>query len=91
MTPLVWLALAAAAGAAAYVVGWRTMRTYRSREQRDMNAERYMAWRGRAARPLTPGGSMREGMTGEERRAIALGGVLGLVAVAALVAFFATS
>ena len=90
MTPLIWLALAAAAGAAAYAVGWRAMRSYRSREQRDLNAERYLAWRGRATRPAASG-SMREGMTGEERRDVVLGAVLAAIAIAALVAFFATS
>ena len=90
MTPLVWLALAVAAGAAAYVVGWRAMRSYRSRERRDLNAERYMAWRGRA-RPRGAESSASEGMTGAERRSIVIAGVLGLIAAAALVAFFVTS
>jgi hypothetical protein len=57
------------------------------REARDTNSERYLAWRGRAAR----GGRMREGATAEERRRMLIGGVLGALAVAAVVAFFATS
>lgn len=90
MTPLVWLALAVAAGAAAYAVGWRAMRSHPSRETRDLNAERYMAWRGRA-RPPAGTASTRAGMTAEERRGIVIGALLAAVAVAALVAFFATS
>ena len=53
-----------------------------------LNAERYLAWRGRAS---PPGPSTREGMTGEERRRIYAGVALAALAVAALVAFFATS
>jgi hypothetical protein len=90
MTPLLWLALAVAAGVGAYVVGWPAMRAYRSRERRDLNAERYLAWRGRATRTAASG-SMREGMTAEERRGVALGGALAVVAVAALIAFFLAS
>lgn len=90
MTPLVWLALAIAAGAAAYLVAWQAIRSYRSRETRDLNAERYLAWRGRA-RPRPASGSMREGMTGEERRRLVIGAVLTVVAVGALLAFFFTS
>jgi hypothetical protein len=90
VTPLAWLALAIAAGAAAYVVGWPAMRRHRAREARDLNAERYLAWRGRA-RPRPPAESVREGMTADERRRIALGAVLGVVALLALVAFFVAS
>ena len=90
MTPLVWLAVAAAAGAAAYLVGWPALRGYRVREARDLNAERYLAWRGRA-RQRPAAGSMREGMTGDERRRIVVGAALGAVALVALVAFFLAS
>lgn len=90
VTPLIWLALAIGAGAAAYVVGWRAMRSYRARDARDLNAERYLAWRGRArARPATA--SMREGMTGDERRRVLIGGILAALAVSALLTFFVTS
>lgn len=90
LTPLVWLVLAVAAGAAAYVVGWQAMRSYRSREARDLNAERYLAWRGRA-RPRPASESTREGMTRDERRRLVIGAVLAVVAVAALLAFFVAS
>ena len=90
MTPLVWLAVAVAAGVAAYLVGWPAWRTYRARESRDLNTERYLAWRGRAdRRPQRPLAS--EGATGEERRRMIAGIALGVVGVAAFLAFFATS
>ena len=89
MPALAWLALAIAAGVAAYLVGWPAWIGYRAREARDDNAERYLAWRGRADR--TPRTTTREGMTGDERRRISIGAGLAVVAVIALVAFFATS
>jgi hypothetical protein len=55
------------------------------REARDLNAERYNAWRGRAS---PPGASLREGMTGAERNSLWLAGALALAAAACLVAFF---
>jgi hypothetical protein len=85
---LVWLAVAIAAGVVAYLVGWPAWQAYRARESRDSNTERYLAWRGRAS---SGGPTTREGMTGEERRRIYAGAALGVVAVIALFAFFATS
>jgi hypothetical protein len=87
MPALAWLIVAAFAGAGAYFVAWPAWQAYRSREARDTNTERYLAWRGRASR--VP--SAREGMTGEERRRIYAGVALGVLAIVALVAFFATS
>ena len=46
-----WLLGAALAGAGSYLAGWRTWRDSRARQARDLNAERYLAWRGRAERP----------------------------------------
>jgi hypothetical protein len=89
MSPLVWLLVAAMAGGASYVVAWPAWQSYRSRESRDLNAERYLAWRGRAVRGHAP--RVREGMTGEERRRAYVGAALGVVGVLALVAFFVTS
>ncbi len=87
MPAIAWLAIALAAGAAGYLVGWPAWRSYRGRDALDTNAERYLAWRGRASRGPRP----REGMTGEERRRVFAGIGLGAVALVALVAFFATS
>jgi len=88
MTPLIWLAVTAIAAGAAYAVGWPAWRAYRSRDARDLNAERYRAWRGQAVRGAP---STREGMTGEERRRIYGGAALGVLAVVALFAFFLAS
>lgn len=89
MPPLAWLAVCVAAAVGAYLVGWPAWRAYRSREARDVNAERYLAWRGRASssRPRTT----REGMTGEERRRILVASALGILALIGLALFFAGS
>lgn len=87
MPPVAWLLVALAAGAGAWLVGWRAWQAYRAREARDTNTERYLAWRGRASRGVTTG----EGMTTDERRRIYAGAALGALAVIALVAFFLTS
>jgi len=87
--PLAWLALAVVAAVLAYVVGWPAWMSYRGREARDLNSERYLAWRGRT--PRGPRATVREGMTGDERRRIYAGAALGVLGVVALVAFFATS
>jgi hypothetical protein len=87
--PLLWLAGAVLAGAAALAVAWPAWRDYRARESRDLNAERYLAWRGRA--PRGSAGSMSEGLTLAERRRLYLAAGIGLVAVVCLVLFFAVS
>jgi hypothetical protein len=89
MPPLAWLAVAVVAGITACLVGWPAWQGYRARETRDANAERYLQWRGRADRRSSA--STSEGMTGEERRRIYAGAVLGVVALVALLAFFGTS
>ncbi|HEU5324709.1 MAG TPA: hypothetical protein VFV59_02395 [Candidatus Limnocylindria bacterium] len=89
MSPLVWLVIAIVAAAGAYLIGWPAWRSYRSRESRDLNTERYLQWRGRASRPSS--GSTREGMTGEERRRVYVAAALAALAIVALIAFFATS
>ncbi|MBA3740887.1 MAG: hypothetical protein H0W98_07075 [Chloroflexi bacterium] len=88
MPPIAWLVVAIVAGVVAYLIGWPAFRAYRSRDARKTNKERYLAWRGRAVRGQP---SAREGMTGDERRRIYAGALLGVIAVAALLAFFATS
>jgi hypothetical protein len=87
MPPLAWLAVAAAVGVAAYLVGWPAWQSYRSRESRDVNTERYLQWRARADRVSTT--STSEGMTNEERRRIYAGAALAVLAVVAVLLFFA--
>ncbi len=89
MPPLVLLLIALVAGAAGYVVAWPAWRASRDRDARDLNAERYLAWRGRAVRGQPS--QIREGMTGQERRRVTTGAVLGVIGAVALVAFFLTS
>ncbi len=85
MTAWPWLLAALVAGAASYLVGWRAWEAYRRRDVADANADRYMAWRGRAmSRSERPS----EGMTGEERRSVFIGIGLGVVALFCLVGFF---
>jgi len=79
----VWLVGAAAAGVGAYLVGWPTWSGFAARRGRDLNAERYLAWRGRAGeRPPDPR------LTSAERARLAVAGVLGLVALFCVVGFF---
>jgi hypothetical protein len=89
MPPIAWLVVAIAAGLVAYLVGWPAWQGYRSREARDVNTERYLQWRGRADRISST--STREGMTNDERRRIYAGAALAVLAVVALLAFFAGS
>jgi hypothetical protein len=88
VSTLLWLAAAAVAAIGAYLVGWPAWGAYRGRADRDLNAERYLAWRGRAPRG---GGSMSEGMTTDERRRLWIAGGLLLVAAFCLVGFFTYS
>jgi hypothetical protein len=81
-----WLAGAALAAVAAYLVGWPAWNQYRARAARDLNAERYLAWRGRASRG--DASSLAEGLTGAERRRLWIAGVLALAAAFCLVGFF---
>ncbi len=89
MTPLLFLLGTVVAGAGAYGAGWPAWRDYRAREARDLNAERYLAWRGRA--PRGPQRSLREGPTMGERRRLALAVVLGVVALVCLIGFLVTT
>jgi hypothetical protein len=81
-----WLVAAAAAGVGAYLVGWPAWTGYRSRTARDLNAERYLAWRGRASRGAER--STAEGPTGDERRRLWIAGALAVTSVFCLVGFF---
>lgn len=87
MAALAWLVVAIGAGAAAYLVAWPAWASSRTRDARDTNSERYLAWRGRASRGPRPA----SGMTAEERRRVIIGVAFAVVAVVSVVAFFATS
>jgi len=89
VSPFIWLFGAVVAGIAAYLVGWPAWGSYRRREARDLNAERYLAWRGRGSPPAS--GSLSEGLTGAERRRLWLAAALSLAAVACLIGFFAAT
>ncbi len=77
MNPLIWLALSVAAGAGAAALGWPAWQSIRERRIRDNNADRYLAWRGRAAAPpaLHP---VRRLTPWELRRVLAAGFCIGL-------------
>jgi hypothetical protein len=77
-----WLLAGAIAGAGAYLSGWPAWRAYQARLSRDTNAERYLAWRGRADRPVDPS------LTGRERQRLMAAAFLALVAIFCVVGFF---
>ena len=83
MSAWAWLVAAVAAGGGAYLAGWPAWSGFAARRRRDLNAERYLAWRGRAGeRPPDPR------LTSAERGRLAVAGALALVAVFCLVGFF---
>lgn len=82
MSSWAWLAGVALAGAGSYLAGWRTWRESRARQARDLNAERYLAWRGRAGR------STQVGLTQAELRRLVAAALLALVALFCLVGYF---
>ena len=86
MSAWLWLLAAALAGVAAYVVGWPAWTGFVERTRRDLNAERYLAWRGRAG-----AGRPEPGMTPGERARLVVAVVLALAAVFCLVGFFTYS
>jgi hypothetical protein len=83
-----WLALALAAGAAAYFVGSSALTRNRQRRELEDNEARYRAWRGRAAPAAPP---PQRGLTGAERRLALAAMALVAVSLACLVAFFAAT
>lgn len=88
MSPLLWLGGAVVAGIAAYVVGSPALSAARTRGARDLNEERYLAWRGRAPRPSA---SVPRGMSPPERRRLWIAAGMAALAAACLVAFFVAS
>jgi hypothetical protein len=78
-----WLLAAAVAGAGAWLVGWPAWSGFAARRRRDLNAERYLAWRGRAG-DRAPDPSL----TRREQARLAVAGVLALLAVFCIAGFF---
>jgi hypothetical protein len=89
MPALISLGVAIVAAVLAYVIGRPAWASYRAREARDANVERYLAWRGKA--PPRASARTSEGLTGEERRNLYAAAALGVVSFVALVAFFVSS
>ncbi len=82
MSAWLWLLGAAITGAGSYLIGWPAWSGSRLRRGRDLNAERYLAWRGRAGRrPVDPG------PTRGERQRLAVAAALAVAAVFCLVGF----
>ena len=88
MTAALWLAAAAVAAVAASLVGWPAYRESRARHEAATNADRYLAWRGRARRPTTRSAA-EEHRRRRERQRLWLAAGLALVSIGCLVAFFA--
>jgi len=80
---IVFLILAVAAAGAAAFVGWPVWRSYQDRQERDLNTERYLAWRGRASRQPQPAFSL----SSSERWQLTIAAVLGIAAVAFVILF----
>jgi hypothetical protein len=76
-----WLLAAVVAGAGSYLAAWPAWRASRARRASDLNAERYLAWRGRAGRPV------ERGLSPAERRRLVAAAVLAAVALFCLVGF----
>ena len=85
MPPLAWLMITLVFGAAAIGFARPAWRSYRARASRDLNTERYRAWRGQTVRGQP---APRAGVTAEERRRIYGALALAGIALIALVAFF---
>ena len=77
-----WLLGAMGAALAAYWIGRPTWIAHRTRARRDLNAERYLTWRGRADRTPAPAQ-----MTAAEGRRAWLAGGLGILALACLAVY----
>jgi hypothetical protein len=76
------LAVAVITGAIGLGIGLPAWRSWQGRAAAERNTERYLAWRGRADRPAAGPG---QGMTVLERRRMAVGAGLGIVALICLV------
>ncbi len=87
---IVWLLAFVALGAAATAVAWPVYSRARTREARDVNVDRYLAWRGRAG-TRSPGRSPLDDLRdARDRRSLAVAAALAIAAIGCLIAFFAT-
>ena len=75
------LIVAVVTGAVAVAVGFPAWRSWQARVAVNRNAERYLAWRGRADRSAPDG----ERMTSGERQRIGAGIALAVVAIGCLI------
>ena len=88
---ILWLAGFLVLTAAAAAVGWPAYRARQARQARDLNTERYLAWRGRSrARAATGRSALDDVAEARERRRLTVAAALAVAAGACLVAFFAT-
>ena len=85
MPAIAWLVVAVVAGAAAYLVGWPSWRSYRARETRDPT----LSDTGPGVGPRL-GRGLRDarGHDRDERRRISVAAALAAIAIAALIGFF---
>lgn len=80
--PAALLTIALVAGGIGLAIGLPAWRSWQTRAEADRNTERYLAWRGRADRPTAGPG---QGMMAVEKRRIAAGAALGILALICLV------
>jgi hypothetical protein len=87
MTAL-WLLAAVIAGVSGGIIGWPAWGQYQARQARDLNAERYLAWRGRASRSSQ---SAEDGTTLRERRRLLIAGILLVAAIGCVIVYLTVS
>ncbi|TMB85363.1 MAG: hypothetical protein E6J39_01505 [Chloroflexi bacterium] len=87
MTAL-WLLAAVIAGVSGGMIGWPAWREYQARQAGDLNAERYLAWRGRASRSSQ---SAEVGPTPRERRRLLISGILLVAAIGCVIVYLTVS
>ena len=88
---ILWLLGFLVLAAAAAAIGWPAYRSRQARQVRDLNTERYLAWRGRSRAGGATGRSASDDVAASrERRQLTVAVVLGVVALICLAAFFAT-
>lgn len=85
MNGWLWLAGATLAAAGAALIGVPAWTAVRARRRRDLNAERYLAWRGRADRSAPERAAPRG-----ERWRLWIAAALALAAIGCLAAFGAS-